>query len=250
MMYRLLVVVCTLGVLGSVPSFVRAEDLGIVAGTVAPPLGRVREVGHAILVARARERRELTDALKPTMEALAALREVLDTYADEYETTATFQEGSVDVTAAAAGTDEVLGGAGTLSDDGGDQGAAEKEALEARRMERWEAATVALDMLRANRQETALQWQAAREAAEEPRGDGKDASAIGFRPEVIERLEAAALAILATPPSSEDDAVRGEALRQLAKRLEVSKERAPAYYDRPSAVYRNSLPVTAQPEAP
>jgi hypothetical protein len=208
-----------------------AIPVGVSVGTSA---ARVREIAHAILVARAAERREIEAEIRPALEALKALRESLRLYLAEYEK---------------RGARSVLSGLPTATQTStrGDAAAADPTLDERgsaeRRVMRRQAARDALHVLRASQDVLAAAQPNRSDAMHDgdPGVNSRAGSGGRIRPEVIDALEADAAIILDTAPmGSEEDAQHAAQLRALLDRLDVPIERRPHRDQQPTFVFHES----------
>lgn len=180
----------------------------------APPpradIAAARELGHAILIARAAERRELESEIAPTLEALRELREALRLYATE------------------------LRGEGTQTS--------------ARREERRDSAREALRALRVERQALAGKW--ARDAARgDATSGGSDMRAIRPEAFDAVEADIAAVVDEPVATGDAALAGRKAALDGLVERLAPPKVREDAQPLEPTFSFRDSRPPLAS-EAP
>ncbi len=205
----------------------------------APRAAEVRELAHAILVARAAERRVVEEQIKPTVEAVNALREALRLYLSEYEVRATLP---------------------TLKDPGAPAAAApadpsvEASAKAERRVARQQAAREALQHLRASRETLVAERlryvpSARNAAAGGATEDAPEGVGARVRPDVVEALEADVESALdVRPEESQDEGQKITQLRALLERLEVPSSRPMYREGRPTFVFREPGVSPAAPE--
>ena len=189
-----------LGIALTTPAAVPAQS-----GPAAPPdLARVRELAHAMVAERARVRRDQEEAVRPTREALVALRDALQGYLAECD-------------------------GGSDRPDVGDAAA-----RRARRSARRQSVRDALQRLHLQRESAAASWQLRR-----PVDDGADdvspATDASVRLEVVASLEAETTEIVATPSEKVDDPLIAR-MRVLVERLQVSPPPRPAFAAQPGFI--------------
>jgi len=210
---------------GTIGSMVPVDEpVGSPTTGAAPRLADVREIGHAILVTRARERREIDEALQPTLAALAALEKALRDYASEHQSCVRLVS---------------VGSNSPSRADAVAQHKACEQMLPARRNARRQAARQALAVLR-ERRERLLQHgplirRLGNPVARTPEGSA-DRPHAGVNPVVIEHIENELSAILDAPVSPGDDLTEITKVSGLLKRLEVARPPAEVYDPRPTVV--------------